>query len=536
MKKIFTNTRVIILFVMLLLSVIAINPQFGTEGAAIRQVSKDSAALLAGIQPPQPGVTPTQREVITAINGYPIKNVEDYFEATTGLIAEQTVVVQTDKQIYRLMVLPITEYDNETNETTIVGTEDIGLSVYNAPTSNIRKGLDLSGGTRVILKPEHHIVQEDLDLVIANIKERLNVFGLSDIIVRSAQDLNREQYIIVEIAGANKEEVRELLGNQGVFEAKVGNTTVFSGGDDLTFVCRSPECSGIDTRGGGCQPTTTGEYSCRFSFSISLSETAAKRQAAATELLTIESDNGGTYLSQPLDLYLDGELVDSLSIAADLKGRVVTDIQISGSGVGADQSAALDDALANMKQLQTILITGSLPVKLEIVKTDAISPLLGDEFVKNAILMALAAIVAVAIVIFIRYRKLAISIPMFITMVSEGIIILGFASFVGWNLDLAAIAGIIIAIGTGVDDQIVIVDETMRGESSVAKSWKERMKRAFFIIFAAYATTVVAMVPLWYAGAGLLRGFAITTIVGVTVGVFITRPAFAAVVEYFLKD
>ena len=62
------------------------------------------------------------------------------------------------------------------------------------------------------------------------------------------------------------------------------------------------------------------------------------------------------------------------------------------------------------------------------------------------------------------------------------------------------------------------------------------MKKAFFIIFVAYATTVAAMVPLWNAGAGLIRGFALTTIAGVTIGVFLTRPAFAAIVEKMFKE
>ena len=62
------------------------------------------------------------------------------------------------------------------------------------------------------------------------------------------------------------------------------------------------------------------------------------------------------------------------------------------------------------------------------------------------------------------------------------------------------------------------------------------MKKAFFIIFVAYFGTVVAMLPLWNAGAGLVRGFALTTIIGVTIGVFITRPAFASMIEKLLKD
>ena len=51
----------------------------------------------------------------------------------------------------------------------------------------------------------------------------------------------------------------------------------------------------------------------------------------------------------------------------------------------------------------------------------------------------------------------------------------------------------------------------------------------------AYAVTVVAMIPLMFAGAGLIKGFAFTTIVGVSFGVFVARPAFAAMIEILLK-
>ncbi|MBI2547444.1 MAG: protein translocase subunit SecD, partial [Candidatus Aenigmarchaeota archaeon] len=120
-------------------------------------------------------------------------------------------------------------------------------------------------------------------------------------------------------------------------------------------------------------------------------------------------------------------------------------------------------------------------------------------------------------------------------MLSEVTILLGVAALIGWNIDLAAIAGILVAIGTGVDDQIVITDETLKGQTANVYNWKEKVKRAFLIIMLAYTTVVVAMIPLIFAGAGLLKGFAITTIIGVTIGVFITRPAYSDFVEVMMK-
>ncbi|MBD3203208.1 preprotein translocase subunit SecD, partial [Candidatus Woesearchaeota archaeon] len=239
---------------------------------------------------------------------------------------------------------------------------------------------------------------------------------------------------------------------------------------------------------------------------------------------------------QDLNLYLDDQMVDTLKISADLKGRASTEIAISGSGFGLNMQEARREALDNMKKLQTVLITGSLPVKLNIIKTDNISPSLGQEFLKNALLIGMLSMIGVAAVVYLRYKELLIVIPILIVIVSEILLILGVAALLGQNLDIAGIAGIIVAIGTGVDDQIVITDETLRKETERYVNWKQKIKKAFFIVVAAYAATMASMLPLLFAGAGLLRGFAITTMIGLTNGVLITRPAFSKMIEILLKD
>jgi len=216
-----------------------------------------------------------------------------------------------------------------------------------------------------------------------------------------------------------------------------------------------------------------------------------------------------------------------------LQGRVTTQISISGSGSGATEDDAYEATKAEMKQLQTILMTGSLPYKLEIVKLDTISPILGQEFVNSILLAGLVAILVVALIIFGRYRDWKSSMALVATTVSEVIIILGIASMIQWNLDLPGIAGILATIGTGIDDLIILLDESTH---SFALTLKQRLKRAFTIIMGAYFTTLVSLLPLMWAGAGLLKGFAITTIIGISVGVFITRPAFSDMIKKFKKE
>jgi preprotein translocase subunit SecD len=569
-KKIFTNARVIVLLVFLVLAIVAIRPNPYNNGVAIRTVLSNSSANLAGIESPKPNMPPMSRETITSINNKIINNMEDYSNAIENLEIGASMQVRTNKNVYRLIVKEKTETIklngtewktiqetieiNETiNNTTITknktttkrievpltktisfGAEDLGLRVYDAPKTNIRKGLDLQGGTRVLLQPEGKVNKDDIENIISVMKERLNVYGLSDLIIREAGDLSGNKYILVEIAGATEEEVRNLLANQGKFEAKIGNGTTFKGGNDITYVCRSADCAGIDPLQGCGQ--SGDQWFCRFRFSISLSPESAQRQADLTRDLPVVTEEKNQYLSKSLTLFLDDTQVDELRIGAELKGKAETNIQISGSGVGVSQQEAAVNALQNMKKLQTVLITGSLPFKLNIVKTDTISPLLGEEFVKNALFIGLLAILTVSVIVFIVYKKWQVSVPIVIASLSEVIILLGVAALIGWNLDLAAIAGIIIAVGTGVDHKIIITDETLRGEVRKIFNWKERIKGAFFIIMGAYLTTIFAMVPLIFAGAGLLKGFAIITIIGVSIGVFITRPAYANVVEILLKE
>ena len=519
MKKLLKKTRILVLIFFLIITAIAINPQFEKEGVIIKSVEKNAEANLAGINPPPADIAPTNYEKILRINGEKILNLEDYASIVSNIPLNESVRVETDLEVY----------------TIIKQSEDLGMTVQDIPANNIRKGLDLQGGTRVLLKPEEQITDTQRDELVQVMEYRLNTYGLSDIEIRKSDDLLGNKYILVELAGATKQEVSELIASQGVFEAKIGNETIFKGGEqDITFVCRNDgTCAGIRD----CVETVDGGNYCKFEFQIRLSSEAAKRHAEVTENLEIITDESGQqYLSEKLDFYLDGTLVDSLNIGADLRGNEATAIIISGPGLGETQQEALQEALNQMNKLQTILLTGSFPFKLNIEKIDTISPVLGSAFINNAILAGLLAIAAIIIIVFIRYRNPKVAIPMLITSLSEIVLILGFAAIAKYNLDLAAIAGIIAAVGTGVDHQIIIIDEVLSKEAEYSYRWKDKLKRAFFIIMAAYLTTLAAMAPLFSAGAGLLRGFALVTVVGVTIGVFITRPAFASMVETLTQE
>ncbi len=544
-KEILTNWRIILLIAFVLIFLISIKPfPMAPDGVAIRYVDDNSSAYLAGMQSPDAQTKPMYREVITHIDGVGISNVADYQEAIEGIDANDTFRIRTKTAYFgdegttprlffkgdRAYTLQADPYVKPSNQT-----RPLGLDVYNAPKTNLRMGLDFEGGTRALLAPEEEVTDEEMQIIIENLEKRLNVYGLTDVVVRTVRQglTDARELISVEVAGANEREVRELVGSQGMFEAKIANETAFTG-EDVNYVCRTSECSSAVDPNRPCGQREDGYWTCQFAFSIRISDEGAQRQAELTRDLDIVTENDQQYLSEPIKLYMDGNLVDELRISADLQGQKTTSIQISGPGTGRTRSEAIEDSRESMQQLQTVLETGSLPVKLEIQSMDSVSPTLGAEFLRNAVIVGFGALLGVIVFIFARYRDIKAALPVAITMVSEVVIILGIAALIGWNLDLAAIAGIIIAVGTGIDDQVIILDETKRKKG--VQSWKERVKRAFFIIFAAFFTTFAAMIVLFFSGAGLLRGFALTTILGITAGVLITRPAFAVIIEKLTKD
>jgi preprotein translocase subunit SecD len=302
--------------------------------------------------------------------------------------------------------------------------------------------------------PEKITINTELNDLISVTEERLNVYGLNDVQIKPVRDLSGNNFMLVEIAGSTPEELENLIGQQGKFEAKIGDEIVFEGGKkDVTYVARTGDQSGIYS----CNGDNSNGYVCQFRFSISLSQDAAKNHADITCALGTNSSLP-QYLDKQLELYLDDVLVSALYIGRDLKCSETTQISISGSGSGATQEEAVENAEIEMKQLQTVMISGSLPFKLQIEKLDTISPLLGKEFTNTIILAGLAAILAVGIAILIRYRKIKLSLAVLLTSLSEVLIILGVSALFNRSLDLPAIAGIIAAIGTGVDSQIIILN------------------------------------------------------------------------------
>jgi len=516
------NFRIWILIFFIIFSITAVNYTTEHNYVVISGVIPGSFANQAGIEFDS-NINPRNFERILFMDTTKINTIKDYYNFIDTLKKDSTFTIRTN---YNKIGYKIT-LDNSTNSNKSIENL-IGLSINDAATSNIKLGIELEGGSRLILKPEKNLSNDEFEILIDNLQNRLDVYGASGTKVNKLEDaFSNEKFIIIESLSSNKNDIYELISRQGKFEATIGNETVFTGNNVLK-VFNDPNHAGLER----CGPSGNGEFVCTFSFSIEIDSKGGDNFFEKTS----NSEVMGNYLADKICFNLDGQQITCLNIATTFKYNKITNPKISVSGNPAKTEAkAIISGKKEMKFLQTILSTQSLSTKLDVVQSYSISSSEGEKLLNNALKVGLIALLLVASIVALRYRHFSIFFSIIFTLICEVIIVFGFAAFMKLSIDLAAIGGLIASIGTGVDDQIIITDEYFR-KTKEKKSAKKRIKTALYIIMITYLTTVAAMFPLYFAGLNILKGFAFMIIIGVSIGVFITRPAYATILRILLTN
>lgn len=343
-----------------------------------------------------------------------------------------------------------------------------------------------------------------------------------------------QQFMVVEVPGADRSEVIDLIGNRGqveiwaMYPTDNGSyeTQSLLDQDDLADIGNARQDDGfyvplrLDDESGQRFGETmrqngfaqSGGTQCDYNLNRSLDE-------------NVNDDPGRCLLT-----VLDGDVIFAAGIAPNL-----ADSFRSGAFDESPRYRTTTTSYEDARELEINMKTGSLRTELDIEDRGTsfyLLPSLAERFKFLSILTGLTAVFAVAGVIFMRYRKPEVAAPMLLTAGAEVYILLGFAAAVNLSLDLSHIAGFIAVIGTGVDDLVIIADEIMQqGDVSTSKVFESRFRKAFWVIGAAAATTIIAMSPLAALSLGDLKGFAIVTIVGVLIGVLITRPAYGDILR-----
>ena len=503
----FLNYRTIILCICILLSIFAININlFDNDLVVVTSISSQKELFKQGLDISSSAL---QRSYPTLeyINAVPVQNLSHAYElfSTQEMNTTNTVTINSQTYTYKLTQEEVLDF--------------LGISIEKSYFSNIKLGTDLSGGSRIILQAVDNLTQEEFKELQYIVENRLNVFGASGAQVKIITDrFSSSQFLLIESPNSNKNSILELINRQGDFQAKLGNVTVFTG-LDVRGVLDNAENSQI-------QCSSSSPYQCSISFAVQISSEAAENVLKEASKL----ESVGSYLTEELSFHLDGEVKESLRVSSTFKYQKVLNPQITLNGNSQESlELARKSAQHEKKIIETILLTKPLPSELEIIQSFSQSPQLSEKFLQNALVVAIFSMLVVSAIIALRYKKPIIFGLIAAVLTSEILLIFGASVLFKISLDLAAIGGLIAAIGTGVDDQIIITDEyfSKRKREDRENLSLRKIKHAMIIIIIAYVTTLAAIGPLFFAGLSLLQGFAFMILLGVSIGVFITRPVYA---------
>jgi preprotein translocase subunit SecD len=363
------------------------------------------------------------------------------------------------------------------------------------------------------------------------LSNKINEAGLSGGTVQQTSTATGDDFILIEVPDENRQEVLELVNQRG----SVRVDAYYPSGNDYqqTTVLEGEDFQSIGTAqqgGEGQLPNVP----------VVVREDAAPRfqQQMVETRLAGEGGSRCRFETAPnstepcLLLIVDGEVVNAFGMSPSLAGSMR-----AGSWAQDPRFILQTQEFDEARNVAINLRAGELPARLDLGPdgegtSSYIAPSQGRAFRTDSLLTGLIAVFAVAGVVFLRYGEAEVAVPMIVTALSEVVVLLGFAAGIGYPLNLSVIAGFIAVIGTGVDDLIIIADEVMaEGDVNSRRVFQSRFRKAFWVIGAAAATTIIAMSPLAVLSLGDLQGFAIFTILGVLVGVLVTRPAYGDILR-----
>ncbi|MFC4549999.1 MULTISPECIES: preprotein translocase subunit SecD [Halorussus] len=405
----------------------------------------------------------------------------------------------------------------------------------NVTKSEFRSALDRAGYSYETVR--QGVTSQTRDTIVRILSDKISNAGLSGGRVQQVTTANGENFVVIEMPNANRSQVEDLVTRRGKVQVvahypanRSGNTTEYRNTPLLTAEDFASIGTAETSRSGRPYVPVVLNNQAAQNFSNAMNQFGFTGQGVSSCYYPERKNDSGYCLYT----VVDGEVVYGAGMGPNLAQTIR-----SGEFTQTGNFRMLTTNMSEARELQIHLNAGALPASLDMQAGTSyyLAPSLAEEFKLFSFITGLAAVLAVSGVVFLRYGDPKVAAPMLVTALSEVVILLGFAAAIGLPLDLSHIAGFIAVIGTGVDDLIIIADEVMsEGDVNSSRVFQSRFRKAFWVIGAAAATTIIAMSPLAVLSLGDLQGFAIVTILGVLIGVLVTRPAYGDILRSLLTD
>jgi SecD/SecF fusion protein len=374
----------------------------------------------------------------------------------------------------------------------VVAVALLGLGALEPIKNNIRLGLDLRGGTHLVLDlvdtPEAKVDEQARQGVMRIINDRINQFGVTEPLIIP----EGSHRIIVELPGLkDSEEAVRVIKMTAELQFADKNGKVWLTGKDLK------DARFIYDRDN--KPVVALEFNAQGS----------KLFAAATE----------ANLGQPLFIVLDQQVV-----TAPVVRDVIRDGKAVINGIESAEEA---------QRYAIALRSGALPVKVEVIDQRTVGPTLGQDSIEKSKHAFLMGVIAVLVFMIVYYGIFGLVADFALTVYV--LLVMSVLAVLHATLTLPGIAGFILSIGMAVDANVIIferIKEERRNGKTIRSAVEAGFTRAMTTVIDSNVTTLIAAAVLYYLGTGPIRGFAVT----LGVGIIASMVSAVVVTKYVLRQ
>ena len=436
----------------------------------------------------------------------------------------------------------------------------------------VRLGLDLRGGTQVILQPQAvqegaSITDDQLAQTVQIIRQRVDGVGVAEAEV-TVQGSGDGAAIVVSVPDVSQERLVELVGRTALLDfrpvwtilgpapASLDDTSAPApspAGDDTATSARivqaadnTPEfeaevaaldCLDPVNQSGGspddpelwlgtCDTDGAAKYSLQPAFIQGTNVTDAVAQLPQQGVggwvvsLTFDSEGARALATSSQELYAlpdcaPGGASPCNAFAIVLDGVVVSAPRFNEPIIGGQAQIEGDFTAQEAQDLANVLSYGALPVNLEVVEVTSVSPTVGSDQLRAGLIAGAIGAVLIVIFFMLYYRVLGI-VAVLSLVVAGGLSYFSFIALgksVGFTLTLAGVAGAIVSIGITADSFIIYYErirDALRDGKSMRQAAEVGWAATRRTILAADFVTLLAAVVLYIVSVGNVRGFAFT--------------------------
>lgn len=422
-------------------------------------------------------------------------------------------------------------------------------------------------GVQLVLAPDESSIEgmsaEALDMALLRIRERIDKWGVAEVQIAK---LGTDQIQVSLPGQSDPERVKQLIGETGQLEFRLVATdssifqTMYTSTppEDPNLIRLVPTASSADSPRG---PFLESEN--RQALLDYVKDKVPAPQKVLTHCVKDSSPKAKclkyqTYLmdqeSVPGDLLKGAFFPGSPNqqgqyyVAFEMQAEGARQMgELTGKNVNRQMGIVLDDNVMSAPVIQSeisdsgtitfgrmgedareygkllaiTLQSGALPAPVSIGEIRLVGASLGDELIKKGTLAAIIGLLLVVVFMAIYYRGSGLVAD--VALILNGALILGGLALFHATLTLPGIAGFVLTLGIAVDAN-VLINERVREELAAGKSARTAVDngydRAFWTIFDAHVTTLIAGFILMFTGTGPVRGFATSLIIGIIASLF----------------